>query len=73
MTDTWERAASITVPVLAILGLADSADHIRFAERLAEVVPDGRVAPIADTAHYPNMERPDAFDAALRTFLDARS
>lgn len=69
VTDTWERAASIVVPVLVIPGLADSPDHVRFAEQLAEVVPDGRVAPIADTAHYPNMERPTAFDAALRSFL----
>lgn len=73
VTGTWKRAEQIDIPVLAVPGLADSPDHIRRAGRLAEVVPDGRVVPIEDTAHYPNMERPTAFGAALRSFFDDRS
>ncbi|MFB7914656.1 alpha/beta fold hydrolase [Streptomyces sp. NPDC056061] len=67
--DTWERAAAIDVPVLAVNGGVDSPDHIGMAERLASTVADGRVASIDGTAHYPNMERPDVFDAVLDDFL----
>lgn len=55
--------------MLAITGGVDSDDHIRMAERLASTVPDGRSTTIDDTAHYPNMERPDAFNDILIEFL----
>ncbi|GGS95244.1 hydrolase [Planobispora rosea] len=67
--DTWERAADITVPVLAVNGALDSPDHIGMAERLARTVADGRVISIDGTAHYPNMERPDVFNGILEDFL----
>lgn len=71
VTGTWERARGITVPVLAVNGGLDSDDHIGMAERLVRTVADGRAATVEGTAHYPNMERPDAFDAILRDFLQA--
>ncbi|MFF3906577.1 alpha/beta fold hydrolase [Streptomyces sp. NPDC001848] len=71
LTDTWARAAKIEVPVLAVNGGVDSPDHIRMAERLVRTVPHGRATPVEGTAHYPNMERPDAFDAIVREFLDS--
>jgi pimeloyl-ACP methyl ester carboxylesterase len=67
--ETWTRAARITVPVLAINGSLDAADHIAMAERLARTVADGNVTTIEGTAHYPNMERPGAFNQALTGFL----
>ncbi|MGI5488719.1 alpha/beta fold hydrolase [Microtetraspora malaysiensis] len=67
--DTWERIPKIHVPVLAINGALDSPDHIGMAERLADAVADGRVASIDDTAHYPNMERPDLYNDILDDFL----
>lgn len=69
VTDTWERAAKITVPVLAINGGIDSDDHIGMAERLVHIVANGRVTTIEATAHYPNMERPDTFNEILGDFL----
>ena len=69
VTGTWERAAGITVPVLAVHGALDSPDHIGMAERLAGSVPDGRTVTIDGTAHYPNMERPGAYNAVVRDFL----
>jgi pimeloyl-ACP methyl ester carboxylesterase len=69
--DTWERAAGIAVPVLAVPGAADSADHIGMAERLAGLVANGRTTRIEDAAHYPNMERPEAFQQAVLEFLTA--
>ncbi|MEU9112350.1 alpha/beta hydrolase [Streptomyces sp. NPDC048483] len=73
VTDTWERAAKMTVPVLAINGGIDSDDHIDMAERLVRTVAGGRATTVAATAHYPNMERPDAFNEILGNFLRAAS
>lgn len=67
--DTWERLPSIGVPVLAINGALDSPDHLGMAERLTRTVPDGRAISIDGAAHYPNMERPSAFDKLLEEFL----
>ncbi|WP_026932538.1 alpha/beta fold hydrolase [Glycomyces tenuis] len=67
--DTWARAAGIEVPVHAVNGGADSPDHIGMAERLVGVVGTGRAITVDGAAHYPNMERPEAFDEALRTIL----
>ncbi|MFJ2193551.1 alpha/beta fold hydrolase [Kitasatospora sp. NPDC087861] len=69
VTDTWERAATITVPVLAINGGLDSADHIGAAERLVGIVADGRATTVEGTGHYPNMERPEVFNGILGDFL----
>lgn len=67
---TWQRAASIDVPVLAINGALDVSDHIAMAERLVHAVPDGRAVSVENTAHFPNMEQPTEFNALLARFLD---
>ena len=70
VTRTWERLPGLDAPVLALCGAIDAADHLAMADRLVHGVPDGRSARGDGTAHYPNMERPAEFDAALRAFLD---
>jgi pimeloyl-ACP methyl ester carboxylesterase len=69
VADTWARITSIDVPVLVINGSLDSPDHLAMADRLAAGVPDARSVTIDDVAHYPNMERPEAFIHAVRTFV----
>ncbi|MFF3541502.1 alpha/beta fold hydrolase [Streptomyces platensis] len=69
VADTWARAAKITVPVLALSGAIDAHDQIGMGERLVRSVTQGRAETIDGTAHYPNMERPEAFNDALRDFL----
>ncbi|MBB4921437.1 alpha/beta fold hydrolase [Kitasatospora kifunensis] len=69
--DTWQRAAQIAVPVLAINGAIDGDDNLRMAERLTCTVADGRTTTIEGTGHYPNMERPALFNRLLGEFLDA--
>ncbi|MFE0331207.1 alpha/beta fold hydrolase [Streptomyces sp. NPDC058960] len=69
VTDTWARAAKIEVPVLAVNGGVDSPDHIGMAERLVRTVAHGRATVVEGTGHYPNMERPDAFNAIVGDFL----
>ncbi|MFD0855458.1 alpha/beta fold hydrolase [Actinomadura adrarensis] len=71
VTDTWERLAKISVPLLAINGALDSPDHLGMAERLAGTVQDGRAVSIEGAAHYPNMERPEEFNSLLDDFLNS--
>jgi pimeloyl-ACP methyl ester carboxylesterase len=65
----WARVHEITVPVLALPGMADSPDHIRMALELADMVADGRVVRVDGAAHYPNLEEPWIFNDAVRRFL----
>ncbi|MET9497833.1 alpha/beta hydrolase [Streptomyces sp. NPDC006552] len=67
---TWQRAESIGVPVLAINGALDGSDHIAMAERLVRAVPDGRAVSLENTAHFPNMESPAEFNTLLTDFLE---
>lgn len=71
VADTWARVAEVDVPVLAVSGGIDSDDHLAMAQRLARTVVDGHEATVEGTAHYPNMERPDAFGEILGDFLAA--
>jgi pimeloyl-ACP methyl ester carboxylesterase len=66
---TWGRASRIDVPVHAINGSLDSPDHLDMADRLVGLVGTGTTHRIESTAHYPNMERPAAFNDALREIL----
>ncbi|MPV35632.1 alpha/beta fold hydrolase [Georgenia subflava] len=67
---SWDRLGEITVPVLTVLGELDVSDHLEMGRRLVAGVNDGREAQVAGAAHYPPMERPDAFNRVLLTFLD---
>ncbi|MGW9117620.1 alpha/beta fold hydrolase [Streptomyces sp. NPDC055663] len=69
--DTWARAAGIAVPVLAVNGSIDAADHLALARRLVRTVADGREVLVEGAAHYPNMEKPDVFSRILGDFLAA--
>lgn len=69
VTRTWERLPQIEVPVLALVGGADGDDHRAMGEQLAGLVPDGRLVVVPGTGHYPNLERPDEFDAAVLGLL----
>lgn len=67
--DPWSRVSKIGVPVLAVHGALDSDDGINMAERLADAVPDGRSVTIGGAGHFPNLEKPDEFNAILLDFL----
>lgn len=69
LTDPWNRVPKLDVPVLAIHGALDSADGIGMAERLVRTVPNGRSVTIEGTGHFPNLEKPEAFNGILLDFL----
>jgi pimeloyl-ACP methyl ester carboxylesterase len=65
--------ATVTVPTLVVVGRDDVFTPISEAEPIAERVPQATLAVIDGAAHMPNLERPDAFNAALADFLDSVS
>jgi pimeloyl-ACP methyl ester carboxylesterase len=69
LADPWSRVPEIAVPVLAVHGALDAADALDMAERLVRTVPDGRSVTIEDAGHFPNLERPEAFNELLLEFL----
>lgn len=70
VTQTWQRVGGIQVPVLALSGALDGDDHRRMGRRLADAVPVGRHREVPGSGHYPNLENPGAFDAAVREHLE---
>ncbi|WP_406432744.1 alpha/beta hydrolase [Streptomyces sp. NBC_00631] len=69
VTDSWPRLPKIDVPVLTVNGGLEPADLLAAADRLAREVPNGRAEIVADTGHYPSLERPEEFNALLLGFL----
>ena len=65
-----ERSSGITAPTLVIYGDLDAGFLIDGAKRLAANIPNGRLAVIPETAHSPQWERPELFNAALGAFLN---
>jgi pimeloyl-ACP methyl ester carboxylesterase len=73
MTHAHEHPIDLTridVPTLVVYGEDDLPFVKRQAEHLAVHVPDARIEPIADAGHAAPLERPAAFNAALRGFLE---
>lgn len=71
VTGSWDRLGEITIPVLAVLGELDVSDHLAMGRRLAAEVAQGYEVVIEGAAHYPPLERPGQFNAALLEFLAA--
>jgi pimeloyl-ACP methyl ester carboxylesterase len=67
---TWERLPGIAVPAVAVVGALDGDDHVRMGERFAAAVPGAVLVRVEGSAHYPNLERPAQFDAAVQDLLD---
>ena len=62
--------AALAMPVLVVAGQLDS-KFTTIAEQMAARISRATVAVVADAGHVVHLERPDAFLAALRGWLDA--
>jgi pimeloyl-ACP methyl ester carboxylesterase len=65
------RLNEITVPTLVILGDRDEANVITIAEILTSSIHGARKLIIPDTAHLPNMEKPELFNQVVLEFLQS--
>jgi pimeloyl-ACP methyl ester carboxylesterase len=70
--DVRSRLGDVDVPTLAVAGEHDALTPPWYHESLAEGVPDGRWTTVADAAHLAMLERPEAFNDAVTSFLDER-
>ncbi|MGW7369318.1 alpha/beta fold hydrolase [Streptomyces sp. NPDC054841] len=68
--DYRELLTEVTVPALVVVGRDDAYTPVADAEAMHAAIPDSTLCVIEGAAHMPNLERPDAFDAALRTYLE---
>jgi pimeloyl-ACP methyl ester carboxylesterase len=66
--DRLDELATLPMPTLVIVGEQDT-PFLADSRRMADTVPDGRLAVIADGGHSPQFESPDAWWAALSGFL----
>jgi 3-oxoadipate enol-lactonase len=66
--DFADGLPAIRVPVLLIAGAQDGAMPATM-RALQGQIPDARFVEIAEAGHLPNLEQPDAFNAAMQPFL----
>ncbi|QMU75670.1 alpha/beta fold hydrolase [Streptacidiphilus sp. PB12-B1b] len=62
--------AEVAVPALVVVGADDAYTPVSDAEYMHEQLPDSTLVVVEGAAHMPNLERADAFDAALLAFLE---
>ncbi|KQV82269.1 hydrolase [Massilia sp. Root351] len=69
--DTTARLHAIAAPVLVIAGELDQGTPPEMARTLAEAVPGARLLVLNDASHLACVEQPQAFAAAVRSFMAA--
>ena len=67
--DRGELLRSIDVPTLIITGGADTLIPASESEAMAGAIPGSRLVVIPGAAHLPNVEQPEAFNAAVEELL----
>jgi non-heme chloroperoxidase len=70
-TDLTADLPAVDMPVLQVVGAADPVHSAKGARWLAGQLADARLVEIPGCGHYPMLEAPDSFDAALVEFVDA--
>ena len=68
--DRTRMLARITVPTLIITGSADTAIPPSESKVLADAILGSKLLVIPDVGHLSNVEAPEAFNAAVRDFVD---
>ena len=67
--DFMSRLGQITVPTLAICGTEDQLTPMKYHEFFCKNMPQCALVTVADAGHWPFVENPAAFDAAVGEFL----
>jgi 3-oxoadipate enol-lactonase len=70
--DSTPDLPSIRCPVLIIVGQQDVLTPPADSETMHHLVPESHLVVIPGAGHVPNLEQPDAFNAALAAFLSER-
>ncbi|MDR7275116.1 alpha/beta fold hydrolase [Catenuloplanes atrovinosus] len=64
-----DRLSELRPPLLTMVGTLDTSDIWRVSDQIRAAVPGAEQAVIEGAAHTVNMDQPEAFMAALRSFL----
>lgn len=64
-----DRLPQIAAPTLIVWGTHDRLVPVRDADEFERLIPNSEKVVFADTGHVPQLERPEAFNQALREFL----
>jgi pimeloyl-ACP methyl ester carboxylesterase len=67
--DLRGRLGGVGTPALVVSGEEDPLVPTWLSEELADELPDSSLAVIADTAHVPQLERPEIVDLLVAAFL----
>jgi pimeloyl-ACP methyl ester carboxylesterase len=67
----FDNVHTITAPTLLVVGELDCSDIIAIHEDLSEEIENSFAVVLEETAHFPNLERPDLFNPILSEFLEA--
>ncbi len=67
--DAMSALRGLDNPTLVVAGALDRVTPMAESNLISSLVDDGELVVIPDTSHLPNIENPQAFNHALRTFL----
>lgn len=67
-----ERLGEIDLPALVMVGAEDPSTPVAAARAIQERIRGSLLEIVPEAAHLANLEQPEAFNAALLAFLDAR-
>src|ERR1700751_4823306 len=70
--DFTGKLPMLRVPTLVVCGAEDPGTPASENRRLAGLVPGGRYEEIANARHFPNVERPEAFNRIMMGWLEAQ-
>jgi pimeloyl-ACP methyl ester carboxylesterase len=72
-TDLRDVLPTIAVPTLLVWGEHDVRSPLTVARQFEDAIPGAELVVIPDAGHVSNLERPEAFDRAVRAFCRAHS
>jgi pimeloyl-ACP methyl ester carboxylesterase len=68
--DSAPTLATISCPLLVIVGAKDSLTPPAESEKMAKAVKGAKLVKVPDAGHLANIENPEPFNAALQAFVD---
>lgn len=68
--DYTDELPGVDVPTLVTVGAEDWIAPPKYAEQLADLLPDSELVVFAESGHSPNVDQPEKFIRTVRRFLD---
>lgn len=65
----WSHLPEISAPTLSVVGLHDLPHLIERSRQIADLVADGTLVTLAESAHLPQLDDPDTFNSLVSEFL----